>query len=93
MENDLLNKLQDLEKERLVIQHCESILNDFIKYKKEHNSDKPVFITEGLMIEKAILCQIINRLIYVFENQSIVVSTEIKIDENKSYEYNYIRIE
>ena len=92
IETTILNKLQDLEKERIAIQHCENIINNYITYSKDE-SNKNHFITNGIIIEKNVLCDLINRLIKVFEKNIIIVNSEIKIENGKSQEYTYITIE
>ncbi len=91
METIILSKLHDLEKERKSIELCQMIIQSYLKHIATQPDTK--FFSDGFIIEKDILCQIIDRLIKVFENNIIIVNSEIKIENGKSQEYTYITIE
>ncbi len=91
METIIVNKLKHLEKERKSIELCQMIIQSYLKHITTQPDTK--FITDGFIIEKDILCQIIDRVIKIFENKMIIVNTEIKIENEKSQEITYITIE
>jgi len=91
METTVVNKLKDLEKERKTIELCQMIIQSYLNHITKQPDSK--FLSDGFIIDKDILCQIIDRLMKVFENNIIIVNSEIKIENEKLEEYAYITIE
>ena len=82
----LERKLSDLENERIALQHCEKIVKNILHKENEKvNNEKYIHITEGLIIEKTILCIVINHLTNIFENNSIIIETVNKDDKECTF--------